>query len=283
LPKQSQEKDHGYYFYDEYKIYENKSGDCSFDNILACQYIQNRTFLYIMAGRFGFGSEMNQLLIGFAYSVATKRRFLIDSRHWNYGRFEDYFQLIRSKFILDEWKNHTLKFLEEYDTENDHVPHLKTTREGAQVVKFWRAGGNIDRIRVKQKETPIMSITIKRKVAHYLWRYMTRETYETIKSSISNAGMLDYFNSNKLFYACHIRKGDKLRKEASDIPLNRYIQAIERLAKNQGMNITNFSVFVAGDNQELVHNLKELKPQWTFLSFHYQNSTKLGHFQDKFN
>ncbi|CAF4042857.1 unnamed protein product [Adineta steineri] len=44
----------------------------------------------------GFTSELNNMLNGFAYSIATQRRFLVVDTLWNYGSFENYFDTYRS-------------------------------------------------------------------------------------------------------------------------------------------------------------------------------------------
>lgn len=38
----------------------------------------NRRFVYELGGRFGFGSELNQLLLAFTYSFASRRQFIVD-------------------------------------------------------------------------------------------------------------------------------------------------------------------------------------------------------------
>jgi hypothetical protein len=190
---------------------------CSFDNISACQIsnITNRTFLYIIWGGAGFCSELNQILLAFAYSVATKRQFLIDSRSWNYGNFADYFYLPSTNYYSQS--NRT--FLVENNHQNDPINHLKTTRIGSQVRQFWLA------------TRQVQSILIKRRVAHFLWKSMSNETLKFIETCririLSN------------YISIHIRKGDKLKNEAREISLNKYIKAIERvLHKITKLNIS---------------------------------------------
>ena len=231
---------------------------CSFDDISACQ-TSNRTFLFIVWGGAGFCSELNQILLAFAYSVSTKRRFLIDSRSWNYGQFADYFHLPSS--TNSSRLNFT--FLVRNNHQNQLIDHLKTTRVGTQIRQFWYATQHVQ------------TIAIKRRVAHYLWRSLTEETLNFIAAH--RIGNL----SN--YIGIHVRKGDKLQGEARTIPLKRYITTIERLLT---VNQTNVEIFVASDDYTVVDQFRQLKPTWNFLSLHDQNNERTkftGHIQGHFN
>ncbi|CAF2865470.1 unnamed protein product [Rotaria sp. Silwood2] len=219
----------------------------------------NRTFLYIIWGRVGFCSELNQLLLAFAYSVASKRHFLIDSRQWNYGNFNDYFNIQTN--LSYSLSNYT--FLTENNRKNDQIEHLKTTRTGSQVRTFWLATQHVQYIEMK------------RRVAHYLWQRMTEETSLFIQnyriSNISN------------YIGVHIRRGDKLDKEARPIPLQNYIKIIEqkKLLKNESQQI-----FVSSDDSLVIEELRYLKPIWNFVSIYnidYNTTRRHGHFQTQFN
>ncbi len=234
---------------------------CSFENISACQSsnIKKRTFLYIVWGGAGFCSEMNQILLAFAYSVATKRRFLIYSRAWNYGNFADYFNLPSTNYYPQSINR---IFLVEDNRKNDLIDHLITTRVGTQLKKFWLA------------TRLVQSIPIKRRVAHYLWKSMSNETFKFIEThrirNLSN------------YIGIHIRKGDK-KREARVIPLNKYIKGIERiLQKNKAIQ----QIFVASDDHNVVKELRQLKPTWNFVSIYdnnHQINGRNGHFQGQFN
>jgi hypothetical protein len=125
--------------------------------------------LHIIWGGVGFGSELNQILLALAYSVSTKRKFLIDDRQWNYGNFNDYFHLPSTNYYPQ--LNRT--FLVENNSQNDLIEHLQTTRVGTQVVKFWRA------------TQQIQTIEIKRRVAHYLWKSISNETFKFIETLLA--------------------------------------------------------------------------------------------------
>jgi hypothetical protein len=236
--------------------------NCSLDHISACQTrnTANRTFLYIIWGRAGFCSELNQLLLAFAYSVVTKRQFLIDSRQWNYGQFTDYFDLPSTNYYPQS--NRT--FIVDTNRENDRIDHLKTTRTGSQVGKFWIATRGW-----------MQSIQVKRRVAHYLWNSMSKETLKYIQMcKVTN--LSDYIG-------IHIRKGDKLVKEARAIPLNKYIKSIEGILLR---NKTIRHIFVASDDHMVIEELRHLKPAWEFFSIHDNNRSRIrttGHFQSNFN
>ena len=238
-----------------------KKQNCSFEYISICQTSSNvnRTFLYIMWGRAGFCSELNQLLLGFAYSVQSRRYFLIDSRRWNYGNFNNYFYFPsnRSYFQL----NYT--FLTENNLKNDQIQHLKTTRTGSQLKKFWQA------------TRYVQSIKIKRRVAHYLWQTMTKETSSFIKKCI--------ISNLSNYIGVHVRRGDKLVKEARPVPLQKYIDTIERrmLMKNTSGNI-----FVSSDDLSVIEKFRQLKPTWSFVCIHndhHYNRQQHGHHQSDFN
>ena len=232
---------------------------CSFNEIIPCQYITNRTFLYILWASAGFGSEFNQITLALSYSISTKRRFLIDTRNWNYGRFSDYFNI---SFTENDFRlNKT--FLTENNLENEKIGHLKTTRFGAQLGRFWKA------------TRPVQSLRIKRQVAHFLWKSMTNETSIFIRThqlqNLSN------------YIGIHIRKGDKIR-EAREIPLEKYLTNIEQIyRKNKQISK---KIFVASDDYTVVNQLRILKPQWNFVSLHNNHSQRnrtTGHFQGQFN
>jgi hypothetical protein len=234
---------------------------CSFDDIAACQIssITNRTFLYIAYDKVGFGSELNQLLLAFAYSVTTKRQFLINDRHWNYGRFINYFNLPSST----NYSQFNYTFLTENNHENESIDHLQTSRYGTPIDEFWRA--------TKQ----VQSMGIKRQVAHYLWKSMSNETFKFIQTCI--------IRNLSNYIGIHIRKGDKIKLEAREIPLEEYITTIEQILK---ANKTIKHIFVASDDYTVIEKLRQLKPQWNFLSLHDNSSQRtktIGHFQVRFN
>jgi hypothetical protein len=234
---------------------------CSFNNIDACQSPSNtnRTFVYIIWGGAGFCSEINQLLLGFAYSVETKRRFLIDGREWNYGNFSDYFNFPSPNYN-DLRSNYT--FLVEDNRQNDLVDHLKTTRTGVQTQRYWKA------------TRLLQTMPKKRPVAHYFWKSISKETLKFIETCrIRN--LTNYIG-------IHIRKGDKM-KETPDVAWKRYIQVSGQIMQT---NRTIEQIFVASDDFNGVNELRELKPTWNFFSIHDKNHREVnttGHFQDKFN
>ena len=230
--------------------------NCSFDQITTCQNSRliNRTFLYILWSRAGFASELNQLVLAFAYSISTKRRFVIDSRHWNYGRIEDYFHL---PLITNDLRlNRT--YLQENAAENERIVHLKTTRFGSQLWRFWQATRHVQ------------SMSIKRQVGHYLWKSISNQTFHFIQTHRIENLSIDF--------AIHIRRGDKF-KEARAIPLEKYLMII-------GRNRSSPKIFVVSDDSTVVEQLRRLKPRWKFVSldeFYPRRRKILGHFQANFN
>ncbi|CAF1401287.1 unnamed protein product [Rotaria magnacalcarata] len=239
----------------------NENNACSFDNIVGCQMskIRHRTFLYIIWGGAGFGSEINQLLLAFAYSISTKRHFLIDSRQWNYGNFNHYFNISSTNYYFQSNR----QFLVENNALNNEIDHLKTTRIGTQVRKFWLA------------TRQVQSFEMKRQVAQFLWKSISKETLNFIE----NCQIKNFTN----YIGIHIRKGDKLKSEAPSISLEKHIKSIENIF-NKTKTIQN--IFVASDDLTVIKQFRHLKPIWNFFQINYNNyqhTNRTGHFQSKFN
>ncbi|CAM2728788.1 unnamed protein product [Rotaria socialis] len=239
----------------------NENTTCSFDNIVACQSskIRHRTFLYIIWGGAGFGSEINQLLLAFAYSISTKRHFLIDSQQWNYGNFNHYFNISSTNYYFQSNR----QFLVENNTLNNEIDHLKTTRIGTQVRKFWLA------------TRQVQSFEVKRKVAQFLWKSISKETLNFIE----NCQIKTFTN----YIGIHIRKGDKLKSEAPSVSLEQHIKSIENIF-DKTKTIQN--IFVASDDLTVIKQFRHLKPIWNFFLINYNNYqdiNRTGHFQSKFN
>ena len=238
-----------------------KQEKCSFEAISVCQYGgkgTNGTFLYILYNSVGFGSEINQLLLAFAYSVASKRQFLIDTQHWNYGRFEDYFDLGQKPFH----RSIPYEFLVEDEKENRRHFHLKTTRTGKQLEQFWRATRHVQ------------TIGAKRSVAHYFWNRMNRTTSRLIRQC--------RMKSPSKFISIHIRRGDKNLNEARLIPVIGYIRKIEQILGNQTQ-----TVFISSDVPQVIEECRQIRPQWTFfdreLNTTHEKNISFGHRQGEFN
>jgi glycerophosphoryl diester phosphodiesterase len=85
------------------------------------------------------------------------------------------------------------------------------------------------------------------------------------------------------YIGIHIRRGDKLKHEAREISIDRYIKGIERiLQKNKAIQ----QIFVASDDHTVVKELRQLKPTWNFVSIYdnnHQRTNPTGHFQAQFN
>ena len=235
--------------------------NCSFDQIAACLSSgpgTNGTLLYIMWDKAGFGSELNQLSLAFAYSIRSKRQFFIDTRHWNYGNFSDYFHLGADGF--DHSLNYTMIIAD--DRRNRLVQHLKTTRSEPQIYTFWAA------------TREVQTLDLKRRVAHFLWQRMTAETSSFVeKCRLRNL-------SNHI--AVHVRRGDKIGSEAREVSVRKYIDRMEAvLAENESP-----TVFVASDDPLAIDEFRRLKPRWTFTSVQHprQNEARSrGHLQARFD
>ena len=232
---------------------------CSFDDIDVCQnpYLTKRTLVYMLCGCAGFGNDINQLLAAFAYSVATKRRFIIDDRLWNYGNFTDHFRLPSGEYYVNVNRFLVIR----NDTFNNQTEHLIMTRLNDEMYQFWFA------VRFSH------SLEMTRPVAQYVWKSISKQTLEFIQQQrIQNL-------SN--YIGIHIRRGDK-KIEAREIPLNDYISTLEKLIHNNQM-LPN--IFVASDDHSVIDKLHQMKPTWKFLNL-FNNSYRmksLGHFQKHFN
>ncbi|CAF1596265.1 unnamed protein product [Didymodactylos carnosus] len=121
---------------------QNRINECTFDHIDVCQTIENRTLLFVMNGLNGYASEFNNLVTAFAYSIATRRRFLLDVRNWNYGNFNDYFNM-RSMNLTLFTNNSKRKIMTGNENENHHL-HLEITRQPTGLFsQLWQAARRV--------------------------------------------------------------------------------------------------------------------------------------------
>ena len=232
----------------------------SYDSIASLQADQGtngRRFLYGCGGHYGFGSELNTLLAAFTYSFATRRQFILACEKWNYGKFDDFFT-----FPKNSNRSLPYRFLVGNNTINERFKFLKTN--------FFAQQMNASRQATRKWQT----IERKRSVAQYFWRQMTRETSQFVEQcrirNLSN------------YIGLHVRRGDKLLGEARKVPLEKYIQKIEKELPNQKHR----SVFATSDDGSVLEELRRLRANWTFLSVNrmktYTRSTS-GHYQSRFN
>ncbi|UJR16822.1 hypothetical protein I4U23_003721 [Adineta vaga] len=215
--------------------------------------------MYIIWGKGGYCSEMNQLLLAFAYSVYTERHFIIDDRKWNYGKFSNYFHLPLSQY----YPHSNRVYLGKNDSENDFIDHAQTTRTGNILNRFWIAS------------LKVQSLQNIRYVTHYLWKSLSNESYQFIeKHRIKHL-------SN--YIGIHVRRGDKLIKEAREIPLMEYITLIEGILNRKRKM---YYIFVASDDHTVIEELRELKPEWNFIGINRKKHRRInttGHDQQNFN
>ena len=217
----------------------------------------HRTFLYVCMGTVGFGSEINNLLLGLAYSLGSRRKFLVDCRNWTYGRFGDFFR-------LPEGSDHSLPYVNLTTNErvNEQIKYLKVVRSTHPLASFRRA------------TRKIQTIEAKRRAAHRLWQRMTAET----SAFVEHCRITNLSN----YIAVHVRRGDKLIKEAREVPLVQYIQKIEQTLPGKQFR----PVFVASDDLAVPDEFSQLRPMWTFFSINNTipyASNYTGHTQFKFN
>ncbi len=205
----------------------NYSEICSFQYIDACQYITDRSLLFELDYETGFASEINNLLNAFAYSVATRRRLLIDGKRWNYGEFETYFDMEKGHFsplLPSSSYCKSRKFL--YLTETTvFEPNIRTSRDLRGAFDSLNTVFiNFEKLRDKQNLTRLGTIEIKRHVARYLWSTITKRTERAIKKFMKDACL-----PHNITFAIHVRQGDKII-ETQILPLLAYIHGIEKLA-----------------------------------------------------
>ena len=199
---------------------------CSFENINACQYIEDRSLLFQFSFSAGFASEMNNLFNAFVYAVATNRRLLIDGKEWNYGQFDDYFHLDKGHFspVLPSssyCKSRQFVYLKESTV---WEAHLRTSRDPRGTFDPLNAVFlNLEKAREKENLTRLGTVEVKRHVAHYFWKTISSRTKQMIKQLKKNASL-----PREITFAIHIRQGDKIR-EARPVRLPSYIDAIDKL------------------------------------------------------
>ena len=246
---------------------------CSFNNIDACQQISNRSLLFRLDSTAGFTSEFNNLIRAFIYAIHTRRRFLIDDQLWNYGSFSTYFNISQGRF--SPWLPSSTycsqrKFVHfiDYQINQTSIPeHLTIHRD---------INGGFGELNLKMKsfeqENYNQLLQIKRLVLKYVWRTMTKETRDFIEK----------INMKNITFAIHVRRGDKVKQEATVIPLDYYCQGIEYfISKYQEKSP--IKVFVASDQQNLIEQVRHERTDWEFVRIIQTNLFSTGHDQDSFN
>lgn len=97
---------------------------------------------------------------------------------------------------------------------------------------------------------------------------------EEIKNNIEHHKQKFKFNKRQ-YIGLHIRRGDKLIKEAEYIPISNYISVIEML------ELESLPIFIATDDYSVVTELYKLRPLWKIHSL--SNPILSGHDQDVYN
>jgi hypothetical protein len=193
---------------------------CSLENIDACQHIYNQTLLFRLHWALGLTSEFNNLIRAFIYAINTRRRFLIDDQYWNYGSFSSFFNISKGHF--SPWLPSSSYCLQRkfvhfinYKSNQKYIPeHLTTGRNT-------NGGFSSINLIMKSLEENNQTLKIKRIVADYFWKTLNNE----IRNSIDQYA--NKIQLNSITYAIHIRRGDKLIKEAKLISTEKYINGIE--------------------------------------------------------
>jgi hypothetical protein len=218
--------------------------------------ISHRKFLYVCRGNGGLGNELNQLILAFTYSVASRRQFLIDCKSWPYGVFHDVFNYQKgSRSSLP------YKYLVANDSVNQQIKYVKVAHLNEPFSSF------------RQATKSVQTIEAKRPVAQYFWRSMTRNTSASVEKCL--------IKNLSHYIGVHVRRGDKLRTEAREVPLKKYIKKIEETILGEKLR----PVFVASDDPSVLSKLRRLRAAWTFVSINNTNSYTLkssGHYQSRF-
>ena len=200
---------------------------CSLTNIDACQRISSQTLLFQMRNTAGFASEINNLLRVFLYAIQTRRKFLIDDQNWNYGPFNSLFNTSQGHFSpwlpsSPDCHRRTFVHFIHHLRDNGSIPaHLFLGRDSD-------GGFTTLNTMVKAYESNPRILQRKRRVARYLWNTMNYQTRSFLQKS------LDEIQIQAIHYAVHIRRGDKLREEAKYIDIERYLESVEYLMRQQG-------------------------------------------------
>lgn len=285
------EKLTGVYCHSSIPISRPDTRRCSFEQIDACQRIDNRSLLYIIQSELGFVSELNNLLNAFAYSIFTQRRFLVDGEQWNYGAFHLYFDIeatgLSPLVSMEICLNRTFVSLAKDHSLNERVDHLMVSRQGTASFRTLNALGRTFR---EVHRNDYLSVERKRQVGQYLWQHLSTRARQAIQS---HKEQLVQFNlSSNSFDAMHIRRGDKLRHESPRLLTTAdYADAIDSIS-------TNRTVFIASDSQQtVVEQLAKVRPHWQLIYLKYKAEEKqsapspiqmrprnrTGHFQYFFN
>ena len=193
---------------------------CSFKNIDACQLIHNQTLLFRLHWTAGFASEYNNLIRAFVYAINTRRKFLIDDQYWNYGSFASFFNISQGHF--SPWlpsssycsKRQFVHFIQ-YKSNNTHIPEHFT------IARDTNGGFSTLNLIMEPFEQNNQTPQIKRMAAQYLWNTINHETRHFIDYYLNELQL------NTISYAIHIRRGDKLVKEANQVSIEKYIEGVE--------------------------------------------------------
>ena len=233
---------------------------CSLNNIDVCQAYgpgTNGTFVYVMGGSAGFGSELNNMLLALAYSAKQGRQFFIDDQRWRYGSFHDYFN-INTKHYNQSYKH---QILTKSFTRNQQFTHLKFIRSFVNLRTLWSTTKDVQ------------NIPAKRKAGHYLWKNMKNNLFTVVQSCKPK--------NYSRYIGIHVRRGDK-GAEQNVIPISKYIKSLEQQFKKD----ETLPIFVASDDRNMVQQLQKAQSEWTFFGLNMKtvgNTGKSGHSQTVFN
>jgi hypothetical protein len=206
---------------------------CSFDRIDACQLIKNRSLLYLITSTSGLMSELNNILNAFVYSIATKRRFLIDGQNWNYGVFENYFDINPSGFTPYMFANNesnecierTFIPMRRNNYQNNQNNHLLISRDGGG---FFYLLVDVVKDYDRNVFNGLLSVQRKRQATQFLWKYLYKHVIQTNIDDFRKRH--PEFNEVSPFYGVHIRRGDKMLYESSSrLEIADYVKGIENL------------------------------------------------------
>ena len=220
----------------------------------------------------GFASEMNSLLLSVLYCLVFGEQLVIYDRNWNSGRFKDYYK----PFCKSYYSLFRMPSLIFSSTGRRRQLYLRIhkilypNRELLTVDKWASIYGK----EWQSKRIFIPDLDIDGDVFHALYILeknlfqLNIQTSQILKSKIDSICV-----SN--ISGIHVRRGDKLIREAKHFDLEKYINEITKHADN----VT--KVFIATDTYEAIEELKIVYPAIEIIS--NCEKTDLGHFQKKFN
>ena len=220
----------------------------------------------------GYASEINNLLLAIMYALINKRQLVLYDKKWNAGRWNDFFVpfcnfwkpwLPMPNFIFSSKnrRDELYKYFHNYLHRDYKVTDSELWKEIRE--KKWMDGYfKLDALNLCGNEMKVLN-----RIEKYLFIY-NDTTQKIISRFTSKIEFSEYA-------AIHVRRGDKLIREANSFHIKEYVNRILEIKEDQK------TFFIATDSYESIKEFSELEDNYIYRTFcEHQN---LGHDQKNFN